>query len=240
MRQTYDNTKDIAIEENPIQYATNLFIQIAKNSIETTGQFSVALSGGSTPKALYNNLKNYDTALDWSKVFIFWSDERSVGPDNPDSNFHMAMSNGIKDLPIPTPQIFRMKAEIDAAANAQVYENLIKDNVPKASFDLILLGMGDDGHTASLFPNTKALKETTRLVVENEVPQKETLRMTFTYPLISKAKHILFMVIGDGKDDMVKKVFEDKEGKYPSGKVTSESGKALWLLDEKSSSSISK
>ncbi|MCH9622057.1 MAG: 6-phosphogluconolactonase [Chlamydiia bacterium] len=239
MTKSYDDKRDLAIVDDPVQYSCDYFLKIAKEAIEKEGQFSVALSGGSTPKALYNKLKDYKDAIDWSKVLVFFSDERSVGPNDPDSNFHMAMTNGFADLPIPTDHIFRMKAETNAHENAALYENIIKSKLKNESFDLILLGMGDDGHTASLFPGTDALNETSKLIVENNVPQKNTLRMTFTYPLIAKAKHIFFLVTGDGKADMVQKVLSDKEQKYPSGKVFSEKNKVLWILDEKSSANLS-
>ncbi len=234
MIQSFDQTRDIAIVEDPVTFATDYFLKIAQEAILTRGYFTVALSGGSTPKALYNRLKQHKNAIDWSKVYVFFSDERSVSPTSCESNYFMAMENGFADLPVPTTQIFRMKAESNIKNGAIEYETLIKQYVPDESFDLILLGMGDDGHTASLFPETSALNETFRMVIENNVPQKNTVRMTFTYSLIKKAQHVLFLVVGDGKSEMVKTVLTDKGGKYPAGLVTSSYRKVLWILDLKS------
>jgi len=234
MIHSFDRTRDIAIVEDPVTFATEVFLKIAQEAILTSGFFTVALSGGSTPKALYNRLKEHKDAIDWSKVYVFFSDERSVYPTSCESNYFMAMENGFADLSIPSKQIFRMKAESNIPDGAIEYEGLIKQYVRDESFDLILLGMGDDGHTASLFPETSALKERFRMVIENSVPQKNTVRMTFTYPLISKAKHVLFLVMGDGKSEMVKNVLTDREGKYPAGLVTSSHRKVLWILDVKS------
>jgi len=240
MIHSYDETKDLAIVEDPVQFSCDYFLKVAKEAIEKRGQFSVALSGGSTPKALYNKLTQYKDAIDWTKVLIFFSDERSVGPNDPDSNYHMAMTNGIGSLGIPTSQIFRMKAENDAKAGAEEYAGIIKNQIKDQAFDLILLGMGDDGHTASLFPGTKALDEISKLVVENEVPQKSTLRMTFTYPLISKARHIVFLVTGSAKAQMAQNVLSDKEKKYPSARIFSEKHKVLWVLDETASTKLTR
>ena len=238
MIKAFDEKRELAIYDDLVEFACSYFIDIAKSSIKETGKFSVALSGGSTPKALYNKLKDHKADLDWSKVFVFFSDERSAGPEDPDSNYHMARENGFADLPIPPEQLFRMIAESNMEENAKKYESLIREHLDNQSFDLILLGMGDDGHTASLFPNTDALKETKDLVVKNHVPQKNTDRMTFTYPLIEKAKHVLFLATGESKAAMVSSVLNDTEGKYPAGKVTCNNRKVLWGLDTAASSKL--
>lgn len=238
MINPFDNTREIAIVDDPVSFATQYFLKLAKDAIVKRGLFTVALSGGSTPKALYNQLKNYKDAIDWSKVYIFFSDERSVLPTDSESNFFMAMENGFSEIPVPTTQIFRMKAETNIREHAIEYESLIQKYVPNESFDLILLGMGDDGHTASLFPETSALKEKTRKVVENSVPQKSTVRMTFTFPLIENAQHVLFLATGEGKSEMVKKVLTDRKEKYPAGLVTSSHNKVLWILDKNSGKSL--
>ena len=238
MIQSYDDKKDIAIVDDPVSFSLDYFLNVAKKAIADRGKFTVALSGGSTPKNLYNRLKEHKNDLQWDKVFVFFSDERSVNPDSDESNYHMAMTNGFSHLPIPKSHIFRMKAEKSIKEHASAYEELINKHVIEQSFDLILLGMGDDGHTASLFPGTKALKETTSLVVENSVPQKNTTRMTFTYPLIRKARHVVFLAYGKGKSTMVKDVLTDKTNTYPSSRVLCDHHKVLWILDKESAKEL--
>ncbi|MCH9811198.1 6-phosphogluconolactonase [bacterium] len=228
----------IIVPEDPVEFAKSFFLEAAKKAIEEHGSFSVALSGGSTPKALYGKLKECKDSLDWSKVKLFFSDERTVPPTDQDSNYHMAITSGFEALPIPKNQIFRMKGESDPAKGAKEYEELIKKEIPEERFDLILLGMGDDGHTASLFPGTKALDETSRLVVENEVPQKNTVRITFTFPLLKKAKNIMFLATGEGKREMISKVFKDINDTYPSGRVRCDHSKVLWVLDKASAADL--
>lgn len=224
----------VIVPEDPVEFATELFLETAKKAIEARGYFCVALSGGSTPKALYAKLKEHPDAIDWSKVKLFFSDERTVPPTDPESNYHMAMTAGFEALPIPKKQIFRIKGEKNAAKGAKEYEKTIEKQVVDQSFDLVLLGMGDDGHTASLFPGTKALDESSRLVVENEVPQKKTMRVTFTYPLLQKAKNIVFLATGAGKAEMIGKVFADIKETYPCIRVKSDHCKVLWVLDKAS------
>jgi 6-phosphogluconolactonase len=238
MIQSYDEKRDIAIVDDPISFSCGLFLTIAKKAIAERGKFTVALSGGSTPKNLYMRLKEHKKDLEWNKVFVFFSDERSVEPDSEESNYHMAMTHGFFDLPIPKHHIFRMKAEKSIEKHAKAYEELICKHVIDQSFDLILLGMGDDGHTASLFPGTKALKERAALVVENLVPQKNTSRMTFTYPLIRKARHVVFLANGKGKSTMVKQVLTDTNNIYPSSRVVCDHHKVLWILDQESAKEL--
>lgn len=238
MIQPFNDDIDIIIPKDPVDFACTYFIKLAKEAIDERGVFTVALSGGSTPKALYNKLKAHAKDLDWGNVLLFFSDERATPPTDPDSNYHMAMTNGFNDLPVAKHHIFRMKAETDIEKGALAYEKNIKEHVPEESFDLVLLGMGDDGHTASLFPGTKALNELKRYVVENEVPQKNTWRMTFTYPLIRKARNIMFLATGAGKAEMIKKVLTDDKGTYPAAQVRSDLCKVLWVLDKDSSDLI--
>lgn len=240
---SFDERRHVTIpgdRDETILFATHHLIEAGKDAINQRGRFVVALSGGSTPKALFKELKKHKNALDWNLVFVFWSDERAVPPDHPDSNYKMAMENGIESLAIPKHQIFRMQAEVDTEAHAATYEAYIRELLPDLSFDLIMLGMGDDGHTASLFPKTKALKITDKLVVDNYVEQKKTHRMTFTYPLIQKARQTVFYVMGEEKKEMVVDVFYDKNGLYPSSLVGSQEHPSLWILDELAASSLMK
>ena len=225
----------------PGDYATTLafcvqhWLQTASEAIRKYGSFAVALSGGSTPKAIYESLTlpHHQKSLDWSKVWLFWSDERAAPPTHPDSNFHMAMEAGFGKLPIPHAQIFRMHAEVEIEKNAKDYEETIKKTLKGRPFDLIMLGMGDDGHTASLFPHTTALKVTDRLVVANEVPQKNTWRMTMTFPCINAASNIAIYVLGASKKERLAEIFHAEEDveRLPSQGVGIKERPALWIAD---------
>ena len=230
-------------EEETLLFAVTHWIKSAQKAIEKKGAFYVALSGGSTPKKIFQLLSSEDCKekIDWTKVYLFWSDERTVGPDHPDSNYHMALvEGGLSQLPIPITHIFRMHAEEELEKNALSYEMSVKKQLGSHSFDLIMLGMGDDGHTASLFPHTKALYETTRWVVANYVPQKETWRMSFTYTLINQSEEICLYVMGKNKADILEKVLfgDEQPEQFPSQKVGSEKNKALWIADKAASSRL--
>jgi len=219
--------------DQAINFALEHWIASAIDAIEKRGLFTVALSGGSTPNALFKRLKDHPDVkrIDWKKVFLFWSDERSVPPTSPDSNFGQAMSSGMQGFGIPHLQIFRMEADFHIEENAKRYEEVITAHVPNCSFDLMMLGVGEDGHTASLFPETKALKESTRLVVANEVPQKKTWRMTMTYPLINKARSIAIYALGERKAPIIEELFKQKVDVYPVCRVGTAESPALWILD---------
>ncbi len=234
----WDERRNIVIpgdKETTIQFCTDHFIKVANDSISDHGAFYVALSGGSTPKAIFNLLSSekYSSKIDWSKVYLFWSDERSVSPEDEDSNYNMAMRSGFNKLPIPKDHIFRMEAEKDLEASAKSYEETIKKVLKGTSFDLVMLGMGDDGHTASLFPGTKGLEEQSRLVIPNFIPEKDTWRMTFTFSCINNAKNIAIYVLGSSKTTRLQKVLSEKgeDISYPSGHVGTKSHKALWVID---------
>ncbi len=223
-------------KDKTLQFCVDHFVKCAKEAINDHGYFYVALSGGSTPKAIYQKLasKDYINQVDWSKVVIFFSDERSAPPTDPDSNYKMAIDSGFKSIPVPKDQIYRMVAEENIDQNAVWYENKIDEVLDGRPFDYIMLGMGDDGHTASLFPGTDALHISDHLVTANYVPQKETWRMTFTYPLINNASHIVFYVMGDKKTEMLKQVLHETspEKMLPSARVGTPEHKALWIADQ--------
>lgn len=241
---SFDNRRDIAHpgdKEKTLNFAIEHFINCGKEAMQNHGFFAVALSGGSTPKAIFEKLSSseFSGELDWTKVLLFWGDERSVPPTSSDSNFRMAMDAGLKTLSIPSKHVFRMEAEENIKENAKAYEEKIKETLGPRPFDLIMLGMGEDGHTASLFPGTKALEEKTALVVANEVPQKKTWRMTFTYPLINRAKNTVIYVLGASKAEMVKKVFkESHEPPFPISFIGTPGNKALWILDTEACASL--
>lgn len=241
----YDDRRTLSIpgtKEDTLNFCVEHFIKIATEAIRERGYFAVALSGGSTPKAIFQKLANEFNAprIQWDKVRLFWSDERSVTPDNPDSNYKMAMDAAFSKLPLKKENIYRMKAERDIEINAILYEDLIERKAK--CFDLVMLGMGDDGHTASLFPYTQGLQIEDRLVVANFVPQKETWRMSFTFTGIHHTRNLAIYVIGANKADMVKKVLTspfDLE-KYPIQNVGTSSCKALWILDKEAAGQIYK
>jgi 6-phosphogluconolactonase len=210
---------------------------------DTNCFFSMGLSGGSTPKALYELLASdpYKSQLNWSKVDIFFGDERCVPPDDKDSNYMMAHVAMLAKLPLPEPNIHRMRGELPPEDAAIQYGKLLKERFHDGGVDLNLLGMGDDGHTASLFPGTKALDETEHRCVANFVPRMDTWRVTMTYPFLNRSAQVLIMVAGQSKAARVKQVLEGPrdphllpiQGIAPAGKLT-------WLLDEAAASMLEK
>lgn len=238
----FDERRNLVIPGNKdetIDYCVKQLVQIAQNAIIERGLFTIALSGGGTPNEIYKRLASapYRDQLDWTKVLFFWSDERSVPKDHPESNYRNSLAAGLGSLEIPPANFIRMVAEDEIEENALKYENLVKELVPDFAFDIVMLGMGEDGHTASLFPHTHALHTTNRLVVSNFIPQKHTWRMTFTYDLIHHARHILIYVIGKPKAQMVEKVLYGSyhPEEFPIQKIGTAKHKALWIMDNDAS-----
>jgi 6-phosphogluconolactonase len=224
------------------QFAAKKFNTIGNRAIEENGRFAVALAGGSTPKLLYQLLTTprFKNKTDWTKVFFFLGDERNVSPENQESNFRTANENLFKPLQIPTENIFRWQIELkDTEKIAENYAQTIKDffdltenEFPR--FDLILLGMGDDGHTASLFPFTAALGETEKIATANYVEKFDTTRLTFTFPTINNSSNVIFLVGGVSKAETFQMVLEGEfqPEKFPSQVVKPRSGNLFWLVDE--------
>jgi 6-phosphogluconolactonase len=233
------------------------FVQAATAAVSEKGSFSVALSGGSTPKALYSLLAN-DAGLraqvPWDKMYFYFGDERSVGPDDADSNFRMANETMLSKVPIKPEQVFRIKGEYkDAEKAAQEYDEALRSSFKIAEgkiakgkiaqsklgegrfprFDLVLLGMGNEGHTASLFPGTKALHETKRIAVRNWVGKLYTNRITLTAPAINNAGRVIFMVTGADKALALKGVLEGpyEPEQLPAQMIQPSNGQLLWLVD---------
>ena len=224
-----------------VEFMAEHFIACAKEAILNRGQFFVALSGGSTPKAIYKELAlHHQKSLDWTKVHCFFSDERAVEKEDPDSNYHSAMTSGLQELPILKNHIYRMKAETAIEKEALAYENLIESIVKDSTFDLVMLGMGEDGHTASLFPHSDGLKVDSRLVIANFIPSKNCMRMTFTFKLINQAKLACFYVLGASKASMCQKVLTPhlKTLDYPATLVGTPSHAALWILDKEAKTTL--
>jgi len=199
----------------------------AAKAIEARGVFRIALSGGNTPRPVYEALAGLD--LPWDKWEITFGDERCVPPDSDQSNFRMARLAWFDLARIPAASILRMEGESDPAAAAAKYEAELLSRSTPYVHDLILLGMGDDGHTASLFPGTEALHVTGRLVVANYVPRFSTHRLTFTYPLLNAARHVCFLVSSPGKEAVLNGVLAGNAG-YPSAAVAPAEGRVTWLL----------
>lgn len=241
----FDERRNLLIPGDQIatlQLCLTHFISVCQASIREHGQFFVALAGGSTPKALYQHLCSppYAEKIDWGKVWLFWGDERSVPPDHAESNYKMAMDAGFAKMPIPPNQILRMEGEKDIEENAKKYEANLRKILSGRPLDLVILGMGEDGHTASLFPQTAGLKENKRLVIANYVPQKNTWRMTLTFLAINSAKNIAIYVMGAEKKHTLAKVFQSKDQfeLYPIQNVGTKENKALWILDEAAASEL--
>jgi 6-phosphogluconolactonase len=222
-------------------------VRIAKESVTAEGRFTIALSGGSTPKSLYNLLAtNAKTEMPWDRTYFFWGDERHVPPDDPESNYRMAKEAMLSKVPVAAANVFRFEAENpDASAAALAYEKTLQKffsleggQVPK--FDLILLGIGPDGHTASLFPGTAALQEKSRLVVSNWVAKFNTDRLTFTLPVLNAAHNVMFLVSGTDKAPALQAILEgDAPGEqYPAKLVKPTDGKLIWMVDRAAASGL--
>jgi len=233
MLKSWDDRRDYIVPgdaNQTIDFAVEHWIHSAERAIQQRGRFAVALSGGSTPKAIYERLGK--EKLDGSKIWLFWSDERAVPPDHPDSNYRMAMESGLGKLGIPPSQIFRMIAEKESEKNALDYEEKIQRHLGKHLFDLVMLGVGDDGHTASLFPNTAALEIENHLVAANYIPDKKSMRMTLTFPCINQSYHSAIYAIGASKHIIVPKVLEAAiVSPFPASRIGTPEHKALWILD---------
>ena len=211
---------------------------LATQAIAERGRFTVALAGGGTPRPIYARLAASDYAgrIDWLRVHIFFGDERCVPPDDPRSNYRMAREALLDYLPLPPANIHRILGEDDPALAALAYEQDLQRSFRTSSapsFDLICLGMGDNGHTASLFPGTAALREQVRWVVPQYVEVMQTWRVTFTAPLINAARHVIFLVEGAAKAEMLWRVLE---GPYqpdvlPAQLIQPVTGQLDWLVD---------
>jgi 6-phosphogluconolactonase len=223
--------------------ASDAFVGSARNAISARGRFMVALAGGSTPRAIYSILGNDPQheagTLQWHQVHLFFGDERPVPPDHPDSNFRMANDAMLSKLPIPAPNVHRIHAELGAARAADEYQEELRAVMNAGAggsprLDLILLGMGPDGHTASLFPGSPGLNERTRLVCANWIEKLDGFRITLTYPALNAASEVLFIVSGDEKSEMLRKVLrhEPTATTYPAQLVRPTNGKLVWLVDE--------
>lgn len=231
-----DNAEDLA------RAAAEEFVKLGREAIGAREFFTVALSGGSTPRVLYSLLAgdaSLRAQLPWEKIHFFWGDERHVPPEHPDSNFRMAKEALLSKVPVPPANVHRIRSENpDARQAAGEYEETLltffrlkMGEMPR--FDLILLGMGPDGHTASLFPGSPGLHEQKRMIVANWVERLKDYRITMTFPLLNHAACILFLVSGEEKAETLRAVLERKQERdlLPARLVRPQRGNCLWLVD---------
>jgi len=231
--------------------AADLFTSTAADAAAARGVARIAVSGGTTPKAMFVLLADksapYLARVPWDKLKLFWVDERCVPPTDSDSNYRMTSEAMLSKVPLAATQIHRMEGELDPEIAASRYEAALRtafhlEGTEFPIFDLILLGMGDDGHTASLFPHTQALHELNHLVVANHVPQKDTWRITLTAPVINRGREVAFLIEGAAKADILATVMNghvsDPES-LPSQLIHPESGKLSFLLDAAAASKLS-
>lgn len=208
------------------------FASQGRECVARSGRFTVALAGGNTPRQAYELIP---TDLPWDKFHVFFGDERPVPPDDAASNYRMARESLLSRVPIPDSNVHRICAELEPETAAQLYEDQLRECFPGEvipRFDLVLLGMGTDGHTASLFPETGALRERKRLVVANWVEKLNQSRITLTIPVLNAATRVVFLVAGDDKATVLKRVLRDPSGEqYPVQFIRPGSGSVKWMLD---------
>jgi 6-phosphogluconolactonase len=218
---------------------------LAKQAIEDRGQFTIALCGGSTPQPLYARLAQADLAdqLDWAAIHVFWGDERAVPPDHEDSNYRLAWDLWLSHVPIPGQNIHRIQGEMAPAAAAADYEGLLRsffaarirqDDALVARFDVVLLGMGEDGHTASLFPGAEAIQEKRHWVAAYPVEKLGKWRITLTPVAINGARQVMFLVTGAGKTARLQQVLYGayQPDRLPAQIVRPPKGTVVWMVDE--------
>ena len=224
-------TEIFANPEELARGAAEYFVARSAEAVAKKGFFTVALSGGSTPKALYQLLaESFHDQVPWSRTHFFWSDERHVPPDHPDSNYRMTYEAMMSRVPVPEDNVHRVHGENpDAAEAANEYEQIL------LPLDLILLGLGTDGHTASIFPGSEVLQETKRIVAAPWVDKLNTYRITMTLPLLNSGTSVLFVVSGAEKAGIVKEVLEGPK-QYPAQFVQPTRGQLLWMLDKDAAS----
>ena len=238
MLQIFETAEEIS------KAGAEIFLKTATDSVIKNGRFTVALNGGSSPATMFKLLAQppYKEVVPWKETFVFWSDERWVPLTDEASNAKMTFETLLNHVPVPTSHIFPMWSEEEPEDFAKQYEEqLLKHfNYQPLQFDLILLGMGDDGHTASLFPGTEVLHEQTRLVSAYYLVPQSMYRITLTAPCINAAKKIMFMVYGEKKANALHEVLEGTNNvkKYPSQLIRPTDGEVIWLVDKSAASSL--
>jgi len=236
---------EIIIKENPTELAkagAALFANIAKNCVSNHDHFTVAISGGSTPRAMHSLLARepFLSEIPWDKTDIFWVDDRCVPYDDPASNFGAAKSDLLDMVPIPNDHVHPVPVDISPEEGAIRYQNEMLDyfNLPINGipvFDLIILGLGTDGHTASLFPGFKELEEKEKLIVSVEGGKPFVHRLTMTLPVLNGARETAFLVSGSSKAGIIKEIFNNEESRLPARLIKPVNGNLTWLMDRDAS-----
>ena len=231
--------------------AAEHFAVRVKQAVDKRGRARIAISGGSTPKATFALLADanepYGKEIPWDKVELFWVDERTVGPDDADSNYRMTREQLLSKVALKPEHVHRIEGELDPEEAAAKYESVIRaafrlEGAEAPRFDVVWLGMGDDAHTASLFPDTEGIHELGRIAYANHVPQKDTWRITLTWPVINEALDVVFLIGGDDKAEPLERVLY---GNYdpvttPAQLIQPKNGSLLFLLDEKAAAKLPK
>jgi 6-phosphogluconolactonase len=222
--------------------AAAMFAETVSAAVAARGLARVAISGGSTPKAMFKLLADesqpFVNDIPWAKLQLFWVDERCVPPGHPESNYGMTKTAMLDKVPLPPANVHRMEGELDPEEAASRYESEIRntfklEGAETPTFDLVLLGLGPDGHTASLFPHTEGLNEMSRICFANHVPQKDTWRLTLTWPVITQGREVAFLIEGDEKAEIIRTVFTGayEPETYPAQLIRPASGKLTLLVD---------
>lgn len=231
---------DVVVSEDASELAREAaqrFSNLAIDAARSRGRFSVALSGGSTPVALYGLLAKepYRGQIPWSDIHVFWGDERCVPPHDRGSNYGLAQKVLLSRVPVPSDNIHRIQGELEPSAAARLYDAALQGFFcgPKIRFDLVLLGLGTDGHTAALFPGSPGLEGTERLVeaVAADYDDRPARRVTLTLPAVNSAREVLFLVSGGNKAGIVRAVLEGSDPHLPAQRVQPTAGRLTWLLD---------
>ena len=240
---------EIIITDDPSELAetaANIFTSTAKACVTKKNLFTVAISGGSTPRGMHKLLAEepFRSDIQWNKTHIFWVDERCVPVDDPESNFGLAKKDFLERIPIPLEQIHPMAGEFAPEEGAKKYQEemervfqIQEEDFP--TFDLIFLGMGNDGHTASLFPGAKSSRAPDRWVIAVKGGNPNVYRLTLTYDVLNRARRVCFMVSGKEKAPIVKTVLENKDARLPAQKIQPVQGELTWLLDREAASLLS-
>ncbi len=227
-------SREVIRTKNFVRDAATFIVGVAHKALAERGEFRLALSGGNTPRPVYLEIARMAHDLPWEQILITFGDERCVPPENDQSNFRMARETLLVPAAIPDQSVLRMRGEIDPRIAAQDYEDQIdllatQRGEPIYRHDLVLLGLGEDGHTASLFPGTIALEEKVHRVVPNFVPKLDAWRLTFTFPLINHARHVCFLVNASKHAELIERVLNgDKQ--YPAAVVNPSNGELTWIL----------
>ena len=228
--------REIIRTKNFAADAANFIVDLTHKALAERNEFRIALSGGNTPRPVYAEIARVAHDLPWERILITFSDERCVPPDDAQSNYRMARENLLRPAAVPEKSIMRMRGEIDPQIAAQEYEDelgLLGTQRGEQIYrhDLILLGLGDDGHTASLFPGTAALEESIRRVVANFVPKLDAWRLTFTFPLINHARHVCLLANANKHADLIERVLNG-DPQYPAARVNPSAGELIWIVGE--------